>query len=141
VFRSASLHSFLSKKSVFPLFRSLFSPLKTVGLSLGFSSLSLSKNLSSPSCFCFFPSVSASLSFSKISPVRSSISHQKFPLVLIFLSAQKSSPAFWLCSLPCIYRQPGERFTIPCPSTGHGGRGMGLLIFIMVGGMGLLFLH
>jgi len=28
------------------------------------------------------------------------------------------------CSLPCIYRQPGERFTIPCPSAGHGGVGV-----------------
>ncbi|KAG6742499.1 hypothetical protein POTOM_053371 [Populus tomentosa] len=26
-----------------------------------------------------------------------------------------------------------ERFTIPCTSTGHGGRGMGLLPFVMVG--------
>ena len=65
-----------------------------------------------PSCFCFFPSVSASLSFSKILPPGS------------FLSFSKKSSPLWFRSLPCIYRQPGERFTIPCPSAGHGGVGV-----------------
>jgi len=60
---------------------------------------------SSPLCSSTF------LSFSKILP----------PL---FLSFSKNHPPSWFCSLPCIYRQPGERFTIPCPSAGHGGVGV-----------------
>jgi len=43
---------------------------------------------------------------------------------LVFLSFSKNHPPFWFCSLPCIYRQPGERITIPCPSAGHGGMGV-----------------
>jgi len=58
-------------------------------------SLFLQKKIFAPS-LCFFPSVSASLSLSKISPpVCSSPSQKNRP------------PCF--CALPCIYRQPGER--------------------------------
>nr|TKS08400.1 hypothetical protein D5086_0000104220 [Populus alba] len=35
--------------------------------------------------------------------------------------------------LPLLSPVVEERFTIPCTSTGHGGRGMGLLPFVMVG--------
>ncbi|KAJ6866122.1 hypothetical protein NC652_037616 [Populus alba x Populus x berolinensis] len=35
--------------------------------------------------------------------------------------------------LPLLSSVVEERFTIPCTSTGHGGRGMGLLPFVMVG--------
>jgi hypothetical protein len=76
-----------------------------------------------PASFCFFPSVSASLSFSKISPpVRSSLSQKIIP------------PLLWFCSLPCIYKQPGERFTIPCTSTGHWWSGHGSSDFRHGGG-------
>jgi hypothetical protein len=57
-------------------------------------------------------SVTTLLSFSKILPP------------LVFLSFSKNRLPLWFCSLPCIYRQPGERFTIPCPSAGHGGVGV-----------------
>jgi hypothetical protein len=40
------------------------------------------------------------------------------------LFLKKSSPPSWFYSLPCIYKQPGEMFTIPCPSAGHGGVGV-----------------
>jgi len=64
-----------------------------------------------------FSSASSSLtfvlcSFSKILPPSSFLSFSK-----------KIIPPSWFCSLPCIYRQSGERLTIPCPSAGHGGVG------------------
>jgi hypothetical protein len=52
-----------------------------------------------------------------------------FLLSLFFLFLQLASlfsPKKILSPLllfPCIYRQPGERFTIPYPSAGHGGVG------------------
>ena len=49
---------------------------------------------------------------------------QNFAPRFVPLFLKKSSPLHWFYSLPCIYRQPGERFTIPCPSAGHGGVGV-----------------
>ena len=40
------------------------------------------------------------------------------------LFLQNFATPHWFCSLPCIYRQLGERFTIPCLSAGHGGMGV-----------------
>jgi len=82
--------------------------------------------------FCSLPVFPCSFLFP---PLFFPVSAACFPLL------SKKFLLFLLVFPPCIYRQPGKRFTIPCTSTGHGGRGMGLLIFVMVGGMGLLFLH
>jgi len=75
------------------------------------------------------------------------LSNKLSPLFYVLLSAQKSSP---LCPVifPYIYRMSRERVTIPvqvqgmvawdgscAAAAGHG------LLFVMVGGMGLLFLH
>ena len=41
------------------------------------------------------------------------------PLTFVLCSFSKIFPPL-IFLFPCIYRQPGEKFTIPCPSTGHG---------------------
>jgi len=50
---------------------------------------------------------------------------KKFLIPLfIFLFAQKSPPLLPIFCFPsCIYRHLRGRFTIPCPSAGHGGMG------------------
>ena len=62
--------------------------------------------------------------FSVLPPLFSVLLQNFAPrFVPLFLKKKSSPPPLLICSLPCIYRQPGERFTIPCPSAGHGGVG------------------
>ena len=72
----------------------------------------LQKNFPPSSCLPLSVRLPFSLSLKFCPPVRSSLSQKNCP------------PTLWFCSLPSIYRQPGERFTIPCPSAGHGGVGV-----------------
>ena len=100
--------AFCPKSSPSVCFPSLFGPV---------SSLSVTAQLlsSSPLLFPFFFFCFARASLP---------SKQTLPL-LSYLSLCPSLIVLpWCCSLPCIYRQPGERFTIPCPSAGHGGVGV-----------------
>ena len=82
-------------------------------------------------CFCFL------CFFRSFSPLYL----KQFFLQSLTFVPQNFPPSIVSPVLPCIYRQSEERVTIPYPSAGHGNRGMGLLFFIMVGGMSLLFLH
>jgi len=61
----------------------------------------------------------------KNSPLFLSFSLPKNPpwICRLLLSFSKILPPLFSVLPPCIYRQPGERFTIPCPSAGHGGVG------------------
>jgi hypothetical protein len=111
--------------------RWLFSSLFCLALSLSFppflpfSSVLpelLSSQINSPPCFLFS---------SKILPPR---------FVPLFL--KKSSPLSSGSVLsPVFISSRGRGSPYPVQAQGIGGRGMGLLIFVMVGGMGLLFLH
>ena len=78
-------------------------------------------------CFARAPLLSNKLSplFSVLPPLFSVLLQNFAPrFVPLFLKKKSSPPPLLICSLPCIYRQPGERFTIPCPSAGHGGVGV-----------------
>ena len=68
------------------------------------------------------------------------ISHKQFPnpfsnCLSISFSLYYSPRTIFLPPFsqisPCIYRKLGERVTIPCPSAGHGDRGMGHLSFLL----------
>jgi hypothetical protein len=68
------------------------------------------------------------------------ISHKQFPnpfsnYLSISFSLYYSPRTIFLPPFsqisPCIYRKLGERVTIPCPSAGHGDRGMGHLSFLL----------
>jgi hypothetical protein len=82
---------------------------------------------SSPLFFCFsvlsfYSLISSSLPFSVRLPF--SLSSKFCPPLFVPLFLKKIIPLSVFYSLPCIYRQPGERYTIPYPSAGHGGVGV-----------------